>query len=101
MILLHVIAESKKDAEFLVRFLIKEKFLFSAHIHPITEYESSSGMPQPKWELTGRTKALLFQNIKQALQSNDIGKHLPIYATPIVYLDEDQSEIIRNHTLKT
>lgn len=101
MIQLHVIAAKKKDAEHLALFLIEKKLLLSAYINPITEYAEMSSEPVTKWELSGRTKSLLFHEILQALLSHPLGKDLPVYAIPVVYMDERQNELIRNNTQPT
>jgi hypothetical protein len=101
MIQLHVIAANKKDAEHLVRFLIEKKLVLSAHINPITEYGEITSEPVTKWQLSGRTKALLYHDIQQALLSHPLGKDLPVYAIPIVYMDERQNDLLRNNTQST
>lgn len=104
MVLTHILTDSKEQALNCIDILLDKKLLLDATLSEKTTYfkNKTSRKLESKSNvlIIGRTKALLFQSIDQELKKN-YPKNMPgLYAVPIVYMNEDQSDEIREKTAK-
>lgn len=104
MIQLNIISQSLEQAKDITSLLHKKQLV----VNEFMIKEVIGRHPNDQGELTnieevlivGTTKALLFNDIDQLLQEH-FPEDMPIlYATPIVYMNSDQSDDLRNNTAK-
>jgi uncharacterized protein involved in tolerance to divalent cations len=104
MVLIHILSDTREQALKCIEILLNKKLLLDASISEKTTF--SKNETSGKLESTsnvlilGRTKALLFQSIDQELKKNYPNNLPSLYAVPIVYMNEDQSNEIRKKTAK-
>lgn len=103
MIALHLLSKSATQAEEIALFLLKEKLIVNAQIiNNVTHLSTNKEEPDTTTAhlVIGKTKALLFQAIDDALR-NIYKENLPeIYSLPIVNMDWEQSNYLRETTAK-
>jgi uncharacterized protein involved in tolerance to divalent cations len=104
MVLTHILTDTKEQALNCIEILLNKKLLLDATISEKTTYSKNetSGKLESKSNvlIIGRTKALLFQSIDQELKKY-YPKNMPgLYSVPIVYMNEGQSNEIREKTAK-
>ncbi len=104
MIQINIISKNIEQANEITTLLFEEKLVMNEYILK----EVVGRLPNDKGSLSsvdevlivGTTKALLFKTIVELLELK-YDKQLPIiYAVPIVYMEESQSESIRSGTAK-
>lgn len=104
MILAHIIVRNHEQAMEIVDLLMTKSLLFSAGISEkqIFEKNPSNGILENKKQILiiGKTKSLLFKTINEVLKTNYASKMPLLYAIPIVYMDEEQSTLVRENTAK-
>ncbi|MGB5437130.1 MAG: hypothetical protein WBM98_14640 [Maribacter sp.] len=104
MVLTHILTDTKEQALNCIDILLDKKLLLDASLSEKTTYfknESSHKLESKSNILIiGRTKALLFQSIDQVLQKYYPNNMPSLYAVPIVYMNDDQSDAIREKTAK-
>ncbi|APY09052.1 hypothetical protein BWZ20_12400 [Winogradskyella sp. J14-2] len=104
MIQINIITKDREQAEEITTLLFEERLVVNEFI--INDMTGRN--PNERGNLTsekevlivGTTKALLFNAIDQLLQLK-YGEHMPIiYAIPIVYINSEQSDYLRQNTAK-
>jgi uncharacterized protein involved in tolerance to divalent cations len=101
MILVHIITDDKKQALEIVHILTEEKLILNAIISKKTVFEYKNGLAKKKQILIiGQTKGLLFKIINEKLSIKYLDKMPILYSVPIVYMNETQTDFIREHTAK-
>ena len=104
MIQLHITSRSIEQAKEITTLLYEEKLILNEYIIK----EVVGRHPNDRGELTnveeilivGTTKALLFTAIDELLQLKYPDEMPVIYATPIVYMNAEQSNHLRINTAK-
>ncbi|MGB3143691.1 MAG: divalent cation tolerance protein CutA [Maribacter sp.] len=104
MILVHIAIRKKKDAKVIAKLLLAQNLIFSASIatKKIFEKNPTTDEIENRREtiITGKTKALLFNTINELLR-NKYPDNMPmVYAVPIIYMDSEQTQLLRNQTAK-
>lgn len=104
MIQLHIICKDAQQAEEITTLLYEEQLVLNECI----VNDVTGRHPNDKGTLTSinevfiiaTTKALLFNAIDELLQLKYPETMPIIYATPIVYMNMEQSEFLKNNTSK-
>jgi len=104
MVQLHIICRDSEQAKEITTLLYEEKLV----LNEIIVNDVTGRHPDDNGELTsieevliiGTTKALLFKAIDELLQLKYPETMPIIYATPIVYMNAEQSEHLKNNTSK-
>lgn len=104
MVQINIITKNIKQANEITALLFKEKLIMNEYILK----EVIGRLPDDKGELknvdevliVGVTKALLFNTIVEILKHHYKGRIPVIYALPIVYMEDSQTEAIRAGTAK-
>lgn len=104
MVLTHILTDTREQAFNCIEILLNKKLLLDASISEKTTYSKNETtgklVSTSNVLIIGRTKALLFKSIDQELKKN-YPKNMPsLYAVPIVYMNEDQTNEIREKTAK-
>lgn len=101
MILVHIITNRKKQALEMVQMLTEKKLMLHAIISKKTVYEYKNVLLKKKqFLIIGQTKGLLFKTINEKLQSKYPDNMPILYSVPIIYMDEQQTDYIREYTAK-
>lgn len=104
MILVHISIRKKKDAKAIAQLLLAENLIFTANISSKKIYEKNPDtdeiVSKKQTIITGKTKALLFNTINQLLRENYPNDMPMVYAVPIIYMDAEQTQLLRNQTAK-
>lgn len=103
MILIHISCNTLTQALEIGDFLLNEKLLYNAMIsekllNKHLQHGQKKGVEQTL--VIGTTKALLFNEIKDAVRVHFSDDVPLIYAMPIIYMDEDQTEKLQTETQK-
>ncbi len=104
MILAHIIAHNRTQALEIINLLMDEKLLLQAAVSEKEIYEKKSDdgelICENKTLIIGKTKALLFTIINNVLKKH-FSENMPmLYAVPIVYMDEELANLLRENTAK-
>ncbi len=104
MILAHIIVRDKDQTMDIITLLTQHDLIFNACISSKKVYEKNrkSGVLEHHEQtlIIGKTKALLFSKINDLLKEK-YQKNMPMfYAVPIIYMDEEQTQLLRDHTAK-
>lgn len=104
MILGYFTVKNKKQAKENTKLLLEQNLLFTANISITKVFRKSraTGLIEKHKQtvIKGKTKSLLFVTINTLLRKN-YSKNMPmLYAVPIVYMDEEQSKLLRDQTAK-
>lgn len=101
MILVHIITNGKKQALDIVQMLTEQKLMLHAIISKKTVYEYDHELLKKKqFLIIGQTKGLLFKKINEQLRIAYSHKMPLLYSVPIIYMDDEQTELIREFTAK-
>ncbi|WP_047416923.1 divalent cation tolerance protein CutA [Cellulophaga sp. Hel_I_12] len=101
MILVHIITNDKLQALEIVHLLTLEKLISNAIVSKKMMYEYKDELIKKKqFLIIGQTKGLLFKLINEKLSTNYLQSMPILYAVPIIYMDENQTHYIRQHTAK-
>lgn len=103
MIHLHIVCSTKEEAVSVAKKLIEENLITDVDLRTgMHRLMIENGLPilKEKFEITAKTKSLLFNEIDQQLRLT-CGKNLPeIYSTPILQMDweqvNDMTKSVRN-----
>ena len=101
MILVHILTSDEQQGEEIADFLVEERLVVDAFITRGTKRmrdEAGNVISEPQMLIRGKTKALLFNTIDQSLQEKYGAKIPTIYSVPIVHMDWDQSEELKEQT---
>lgn len=104
MILAHIMVKTKRQAKEIVTLLLAQKLVYSASITTkkvyINNRQTDEVSSEKQTVIAGKTKALLFSTINEILRTN-YAENMPIlYAVPIIYMDEEQIQMLREKTAK-
>ncbi|WP_396633121.1 divalent cation tolerance protein CutA [Maribacter sp. R86514] len=104
MILARIIVKTKKQAEEIARLLLTQKLIYSANIISNKAFNKNEENGEITFEkktiIEGKTKALLFTTINKVLRQK-YPENMPlIYAVPIIYMDDEQIQLLRDQTAK-
>lgn len=104
MILAHIIAHNRTQALEIINILMDEKLLLQAAASEKEIYEKKSDdgelICEKKTLIIGKTKALLFSEINNVLKKH-FSQNMPmLYAVPIIYMDEELANLLRENTAK-
>lgn len=104
MILVHIIVKTKKQAREIAELLLAENLIYSASLTTKKVFRKSSIKCEVNFEkqtiIDGKTKALLFSTINKKLRANYTENMPLLYAVPIIYMDEEQIQALRDQTAK-
>lgn len=104
MVQINIITKNVKQANDITALLFEEKLIMNEYILK----EVVGRLPNDQGKLTnvdevlivGVTKALLFNTIVETLKTHWKDKMPIVYAVPIVYMEESQTEAIKAGTAK-
>jgi len=104
MILGHIIVKKKKQAKEIVKLLLAQDLIYSASISTKKVFSKNLETGEIGYEkqtiIEGKKKALLFSTINQILRIT-YPKSMPmLYIVPIIYMDAEQTQKLRNQTAK-
>ena len=104
MILGYIIAKNKKHAKEIAKLLLAQDLIYSASISTKKVFSKNIVTGKVEYEkltiIEGKTKALLFSTINQMLRVT-YPENMPMfYAVPIIYMDAEQTQTLRNQTAK-
>lgn len=100
MVLIHILCNSSDGAQKVTNFLHEEKLVYHSTIDTNPSECYIDNEQTQKILLTVTTKALLFQEIEQKTKKKFPKAIAMMYALPIIYMDEEHSEKLKNTTLK-
>lgn len=104
MVQLHIICNDTEQAKEITTLLFEEKLVLNECIvNDVTgRHPNDKGILTSVKEvfIIATTKALLFSAIDELLQLKYPDNMPIIYATPIVYINTEQSDLIKNNTSK-
>ncbi|WP_282048484.1 divalent cation tolerance protein CutA [Maribacter aquivivus] len=104
MILGYIIVNKKKQAKEIAQLLLAQNLIYSASISTKKVFSKNLKTGEIDYEkqtiIEGKTKALLFSTINEILRVT-YRTNMPLfYAVPIIYMDEEQTQSLRNQTAK-
>lgn len=95
MVLLHILSDKTEQAIEVADLLIQKNMLLEATIHEDVmsrkKNESDTIEISKKSLVTGKTKALLFNEIEKLIKDLFSDNPPALYATPIAYMEWEQS----------
>ena len=94
MILFNIIQGDEKKADEMPSFLIQKAYALQTHIGVNTLLTIDS--KKKTIRLFFITKILLYSNIEKELKDRFFSGDTIIYATPIIYINEEYGEYLRN-----
>jgi uncharacterized protein involved in tolerance to divalent cations len=102
MILAHIIVKEREQTMDIIKLLTKKDLIFSAVISTKKVYEKNKKTGKIEHLehtlIIGKTKALLFGKIN-ALLKEKYPRSMPmLYAIPIIYMDDELTEMVRSNT---
>ncbi|GEM_PF-1188315 len=104
MILAHIIATDRIQALEIVNLLMDKKLLLQAAVSEKTIYQrkTKSGklISESRTLIIGKTKGLLFSTINKELKKHFFENMPMVYAVPIIYMDEELANLLRENTAK-
>lgn len=104
MILAHIIVRDKEQTMDIIKLLTAKDLLYSAGISTKKIYKKNkkTGVLEylEQTLIIGKTKSLLFSVINKLLKEKYPEKMPMLYAIPIIHMDEEQLDILREHTAK-
>ncbi|QLG45659.1 divalent cation tolerance protein CutA [Costertonia aggregata] len=98
----HIITKDKKQALKIIDILMGEKLLLHAVVSEKTVYQKIGDKLQESQQtlIIGKTKALLFNTINEEIKKH-FSENMPmLYSIPIVYMDDELTDLIRSETAK-
>lgn len=102
MILAHIIVPDIEQTMDIIKVLIENDLIFNAGISTKNVYEKNKeNGTLDHYEQTliiGKTKAMLFSKINDVLKTKYPNNMPMLYAIPIVYMDEEQYDLLRHRT---
>lgn len=104
MILGYIAVKNKKQAKEIAKLLLAQDLIYSASISTKKIFSKNLDAGEISYEkqtiIEGKTKALLFSAINQILRIT-YPENMPMfYAVPIVYMDAEQTQTLRDQTAK-
>ncbi len=104
MVLVHITVKNQIQANEIIELLMDKKLLADALVSEkmiLLKVKGSEKTKQKKiYLIIGKTKALLFKTINEILYKKYPDKMPILYAVPIVYMDDGQTEELRMITAK-
>jgi uncharacterized protein involved in tolerance to divalent cations len=104
MILAHIMAVNRSQALEIVDLLMDKELLFQAAISEKTIYrrktEGGKLISEHRTLIIGKTKGLLFNTINKELKKYFFVDMPMLYAVPIIYMDEELAQLLRENTAK-
>ena len=103
MVLMHICCNSETQAEEVVDFLLEERLVLDALVSDKLLYKRLQNDEKKSFGQTlvmGTTKALLFTKINQKIKEKYPFNTPLVYAMPIIYMDPNQAEKLKNNTEK-
>ena len=103
MILLHISCNSSEQAYEIVDFLIDQKLMLDALVSDKMHFKQLNHGKKESLNqilIMGTTKALLFNKINQEIRGKYPTNMPLIYATPIIYMDSEQTQHLQEETEK-
>lgn len=102
MILAHIIVKEKDQTMDIIKLLTEKDLIFSAVISTKKVFEKDKSTGKLKHLehtlIIGKTKALLFSTINTILKEK-YPKNMPmLYAIPIIYMDDELTDMVRSGT---
>ena len=103
MVLVHIICKHQKQCDEIITFLLESKLVLDAWVSEkavfMNREDQYKGRKKRQILIMCKTKALLFNTINDAL-SEKYPKNMPtLYCIPIVYMNAQQAERLRNETI--
>lgn len=104
MILGYITVKNKKQAKKIAKLLLAQDLIYSASISTKKVFRKNLNTGEIGYEkqtiIEGKTKALLFNTINQILRVNYPENMPMLYAVPIIYMDAEQTQTLRDQTAK-
>jgi len=103
MILIHIVTDSKQQADEVSELLINEKLILSAFITEEIIHRKKVNDVVTSFKnilLTGKTKALLFNSIDELLREKYPNNMPTLFSVPIVHMDWEQADELVKETAK-
>lgn len=103
MILIHIVTESKQQADEITEFLINEKLILNAFITEDLFHRKKTGEEISNVKsvlIMGKTKALLFNTIDELLREKYPNNMPTLFSIPIVHMDWEQADELVKETAK-
>ena len=103
MIVLHIEVKNEDLALSVIQHLLKNQLIYTAEYSQVHSIDPESDKQEIKvrngFSIRAKTKALLFQKIQKSLRKEFKKRILTLYATPIVYMERKQADLLRAGTL--
>ena len=104
MILAHIMAIDRVQALEIINLLMDKELLFQAAISEKTIYrrkaESGKLICEHRTLIIGKTKGLLFTAINKELKKRFVENMPMLYSVPIIYMNEELAQLLRENTAK-
>ncbi len=104
MVLVHIICKHQKQSNEIIKYLLEENLVLDAWVSEKSVYMNREDQYHSKRKrqslILCKTKALLFNQINEAL-SLKYPRNMPeLYCLPIIYMNDKQAEKLRERTIK-
>ena len=103
MIILHIEVKNEDLAIAVIHSLLERRLIYTAEYSQVNLFEPEFEKRKIKsvrgYAIRAKTKALLFQRIQKSLQKEFKKRIRALYATPIVYMERKQAELLKSGTL--
>lgn len=104
MVLVHIICKHQKQSDEIVEFLFNQNLVLDAWVSEKTVFLNREAQDTSRRKrqimIMCKTKALLFNNINEAL-AKKYPRNMPeLYCVPIIYMDPRQADRLRSNTAK-
>jgi uncharacterized protein involved in tolerance to divalent cations len=97
-------ATDRTQALEIINLLMDKKLLLQAAVSEKTIYqrktESGKLISESRTLIIGKTKGLLFTAINKELKKHFFENMPMLYAVPIIYMDEELAQLLRENTAK-
>ena len=104
MVLVHIICKHQKQCDEIISYLLESKLVLDAWVSEKAVFMSREdqyrGNRKRQILIMCKTKALLFNQIDEAL-TEKYPKNMPmLYCVPIIYMNPQQAQRLRDQTAK-
>ncbi|MFD0798970.1 hypothetical protein ACFQZJ_15970 [Maribacter chungangensis] len=104
MILAHIMATDRVQALEIIDLLMDKKLLLQAAVSEKTIYQKKTEkgelVSEHRTLIIGKTKGLLFSAINKELKKHFVENMPMLYSVPIIYMDEELADLLRENTAK-
>ena len=99
MIAIQILANDRTEAERIYHLLHRQGLIYDAFLDTGFAYLGPQGMVEGACLVEARTKALLFNRIKDTLLASGMPLPLMLHSIPITQIEERQGQQLISHTV--